>query len=559
MSGMLRLGAAARRRFVAGAALGVVASMSATGLLLTSAWLISRAAEHPPVLYLMVAIVAVRTFGVSRAVFRYAERLVTHDAALRAMTQIRISVYEQVERLAPAGLGNLRRGDAVHRVVSDTNAIQDRLLRARLPWWVSTVVVAGTIGFVGVIAAPAAVVMLSAAVCCGWGVPAAVRRSVIRSQQDVAPLRGDLAAAVAEAVRGVDDLVAYGAGDQTVRRVVEIDRQLARAQRRVAWTNGFGLFVVRLAVGAALVGVCVVTVPLVSGRSLDPVLLAVVVLAPLGIADALEALPAIAQQRVTSAGSVERLEVLPRMPDPVCEPAQPAAQPLTWELSMRGLVAGWPDSRGFDGPPVLDGLDLDLPAGRVAAVVGPSGVGKTTLAYTLLRLLEHRAGVITLGGVDTRALAGDDVRRVIGLLGQDEHVFDTSIRENLRIAQPAATDAELELAIAQARLLGFVHSLPHGLDTMVGENGSRLSGGERQRLALARILLGEHRVLILDEPTEHLDEATARALTYDLLDLAPERSILLITHRPHGLDRADLVVDLGAGGRMSFAQGVKAS
>jgi ABC-type transport system involved in cytochrome bd biosynthesis fused ATPase/permease subunit len=357
----------------------------------------------------------------------------------------------------------------------------------------------------------------------------------------------------------VDDLVAYGAGDQTVRRVVEIDRQLARAQRRVAWTNGFGLFVVRLAVGAALVGVCVVTVPLVSGRSLDPVLLAVAVLAPLGIADALEALPAIAQQRVTSAGSVERLEVLPRMPDPVREPAQPAAQPLTWDLSMRGLVAGWPDSRGFDGPPVLDGLDLDLPAGRVAAVVGPSGVGKTTLAYTLLRLLEHRAGVITLGGVDTRALAGDDVRRVIGLLGQDEHVFDTSIRENLRIAQPAATDAELELAIAQARLLGFVHSLPHGLDTMVGENGSRLSGGERQRLALARILLGEHRVLILDEPTEHLDEATARALTDDLLDLAPERSILLITHRPHGLDRADLVVDLGAGGRMSFAQGVKAS
>jgi ABC-type transport system involved in cytochrome bd biosynthesis fused ATPase/permease subunit len=171
--------------------------------------------------------------------------------------------------------------------------------------------------------------------------------------------------------------------------------------------------------------------------------------------------------------------------------------------------------------------------------------------------------MITIGGTDIRALAGDEVRRIIGLLGQDEHVFDTSIRENLRIARPDGTDDEFERAIERAGLRDFVRSLPEGLDTMVGENGSRLSGGECQRLAVARLLLGEHRVLILDEPTEHLDEATSRALTDDLLDLAPERSVLLITHRPHGLDRVDEIVDLGvprpAGVRDAAAQEVAAS
>jgi len=181
---------------------------------------------------------------------------------------------------------------------------------------------------------------------------------------------------------------------------------------------------------------------------------------------------------------------------------------------------------------VLRGADLDLPAGCRVAVTGPSGAGKTTLAMVLLRFLDPAAGTVTLGGADITTLDADQVRSVIGLCAQDAHIFDSTLRENLRLARPGAGDGELAGALRRARLDDWVASLPGGLDTEVGEHGARLSGGQRQRLALARVLLAGFPVVILDEPAEHLDEPTAEALTADLLAATAGRTVLLITHRP---------------------------
>lgn len=258
-------------------------------------------------------------------------------------------------------------------------------------------------------------------------------------------------------------------------------------------------------------------------------LLAVVVLTPLAVFDAVSGLPAAAAQLATARAALGRVFGLLDQPDPVTEPAAPAPMPgPPYRLAVRDLSARWTP----DGPDVIRDVDLTLGPGERIAVVGSSGSGKSTLAAVLVRFLDPSAGRVTLNGVNTRDLAADDVRNVIGLLTDDARLFDTTIAENLRIADRDADDARLRAALAEARLLDWVESLPDGLDTMVGEHGSRLSGGQRRRLALARALLGDFPILIMDEPTEHLDEATAEALTADLLAATRGRTTVLITHRP---------------------------
>jgi thiol reductant ABC exporter CydC subunit len=270
----------------------------------------------------------------------------------------------------------------------------------------------------------------------------------------------------------------------------------------------------------------------------------VLVLTPLAAHEVFSALAPAAQQLPRIRASASRVEAVLRQPDPVREPASPLPAPAPpYDLLIEGLSARWDAT----GPDVLSGISLSVPAGRRVAVVGPSGAGKTTLAMVLLRFLDPCAGRVTLGGTDISALDGDTVRTIVGLCAQDAHVFDTTLGENLRLARREATDEQVRAALRRAGLLDWVESLPAGLDTDVGEDGVRLSGGQRQRLSLARVLLADFPVLVLDEPTEHLDEQTADELTRDLLTATEGRTILLITHRDAGLQQVDEIVRIEAG------------
>ncbi|MYW02491.1 thiol reductant ABC exporter subunit CydC, partial [Streptomyces sp. SID3343] len=299
-----------------------------------------------------------------------------------------------------------------------------------------------------------------------------------------------------------------------------------------------------LVTGATVWASALVGVAAVHAGHLNGVLLALVVLTPLAAFEATAVLPAAGRHLESSRRAAARVFEVIDAPEPVREPTEPAALPAAPRgLAVRDLHARWTPQ----GPPALAGVDLDLTPGKRVAVVGPSGSGKTTLANVLLRFLEPAAGTVTLDGTSLTDLAGDDVRRVIGLCAQDAHVFDSSLRENLRLARPDCTDDDLRAALARARLLDWVDTLPAGLDTMVGEHGARLSGGQRQRLALARALLADFEILLLDEPAEHLDLATADALTADLLDATRGRTTVLVTHRLTGLDAVDEIVVLTEG------------
>jgi ATP-binding cassette subfamily C protein CydCD len=524
--------------------LGSLALGSAVGLMAVSGWLISRASEQPPVLHLMVAVTATRAFGIGRAVFRYAERLVSHDAVLRMLADLRVAVYRGLERIAPAGLRTVRRGDLLSRLVSDVDALQDYWLRWLLPAGTAAVVGAGAVGFTAWLLPEAGAVLAAGLLVAGVAVPVVSGAVARRAEQRLAPARGVLATRIVDLLRGCAELTVAGALAGRLTRVREADGALTRITTRQATATALGGGLSALVTGVTVAAAALVGAGAVHDGRLDGVALAVVVLTPLAAFEAVTGLPSAVQYRQRVKRSAERVYEVLDAPVPVHEPSEPRTAPDSpFPLELRGLTARYPGQ----GRDALAGLDLRLEPGRRVAVVGASGSGKTTLAQVLLRFLDVRDGTYRIGGTDADALDGDDVRRLVGLCAQDAHIFDSSVRENLRLARTGASDDDLRAALGRARLLDWVDGLPEGLDTLVGEHGARLSGGQRQRLALARALLADFPVLVLDEPAEHLDLATADALTDDLLRATEGRTTVLITHRLHGLDAVDEVVVLEDG------------
>ncbi|MFG2284770.1 thiol reductant ABC exporter subunit CydD [Streptomyces sp. NPDC048595] len=546
-----RMARARRARFGLALLLGSLALGSAVGLMATSGWLISRAAQQPPVLYLMVAVTATRAFGIGRAVFRYAERLVAHDAVFRMLADVRVAVFRRLERLAPAGLKERSRGDLLSRLVADVDAVQDYFLRWLLPVGSAVVVGAGAVGFTGWLLPEAGAILAAGLLLAGAGVPLLSGALAGRAERRLAPARGRLATRVVEVLTGTAELTVAGALTARTESVRRADRELTRIASRSAAVAGTGAGLSALLCGLTVASAAVVGVQAVHSGRLDGVALAVVVLTPLAAFEAVTGLPLAVQYRRRTRHAAERVFEVLDAPAPVHEPTAPAAALETpFPLVVRDLTARHTGS----ARPALDGVGLTLAAGRRVAVVGPSGSGKTTLAQVLLRFLDPESGAYTLGGTDARTLDGDAVRRLVGLCAQDAHLFDSSLRENLRLARrdrsadPGDTDdQDLWDALGRARLADWVRGLPDGLDTMIGEHGARLSGGQRQRLALARALLADFPVLVLDEPAEHLDLATADALTADLLAATEGRTTVLITHRLTGLDAVDEVLVLDRG------------
>ncbi|MGW1144870.1 thiol reductant ABC exporter subunit CydD [Streptomyces sp. NPDC002454] len=523
---------------------GSLALGSAVGLMAVSGYLISRASEQPPVLYLMTAVTATRTFGIGRAVFRYAERLVSHDAVLRMLAETRVAVYRRLERLAPAGLRQTRRGDLLSRLVADVDALQDYWLRWLLPVGAAVAVSLGAVGFTTWLLPEAGAVLAVGLLAAGAGVPLLSGAIARRAELRLAAARGVLANRVAELLSGTAELTVAGALPERTARARQADAVLTGIASRTAKATALGDGLTALITGLTVTATALVAVAAVAEGRLNGVATAVVVLTPLAAFEAVMGLPLAVQYRHRVRRSAERVQEVLDAPEPVREPERPAPAPESpFPLRLHRLSARYEGQRDR----ALHAVDLTLEEGRRIAVVGASGSGKTTLAQVLARFLEPASGTYELGGVAAEALDGDTVREFVGLCAQDAHLFDSSVRENLLMARRDAGEAELTAVLERVRMLDWVDSLPEGLDTLVGEHGARLSGGQRQRLVLARALLADFPVLVLDEPAEHLDLPTADALTTDLMAATVGRTTVLITHRLAGLEEVDEVIVLDAG------------
>jgi ATP-binding cassette subfamily C protein CydC len=521
--------------------LGALAISFGIALMATAGYLISRAAEQPPILSLTVTIVAVRCFGLARPLARYLDRLVSHDLALRALGRIRVRFYEWIEPLAPAQLESYRRGDLLARMVGDVDALQSLYVRGFAPPLVAFVVGTACVGVTAAFLPAAGVILAVGLVVAGMGVPALAGALARGSGRRQTAARGELTAELVELLRGAPELVVYGREEATLARIRSLDGELARVGRRDALVAGLGDALSILVAGVTVAGVLAVAVSAAETGVLDRVLVATLALLALSAFDAVFPLAGAARELSATLGGGRRILELTDRESAVRDPAQPLPPPSPRaSVALRAVTARYrPGER-----PALARIDLRLDPGRRVALVGPSGAGKTTVTSLLLRFLDPTEGCVTIAGRDVREYRQEDVRRHFALAGQEAYVFDSTIRENLRLARPGASDSDLEVALGHARLGEWVASLPDGLDTLVGEEGARLSGGQRQRLTLARALLADAPVLLLDEPTAHLDPATARSLMNDVLAAAGDRSVLLITHRPEGLGEMDEVVTL---------------
>jgi thiol reductant ABC exporter CydC subunit len=534
MTGMLAAARPYLGRLILAAVAGVAAELCGVGLVAAAAWLIARAAQQPPLAALSLAIVAVRGFAIFKGVLRYGERLAGHDAALRALAELRGRVFD-----ALAGRrGQSRDGDALVRLVADVDAVQDLLLRCLLPATAAVLAGITAAALVTMVSPLAGGVLAGGLLLAGVALPVATWLATRRTAVAVSAQRAWLAVRSLDVLEGAADLAAYGATRSAIGRASASAKRLARMERVAAAVSG----------AAAAAGVIVqvgtaVVVLLVGVRSgAGGVTVTVVTLTCLVAVETVLPLTGAAQHLAEAGPAARRVSALLTAPPPagpVWPRTLPPGPPVVELLGVRAA---------YGGRVALDGVDLRIEPGRRVVIVGASGAGKSTLLAALSGEVAAVSGSVVLDGHDLAAYGPGQVRAAVRGLAQDAHVFATTLRANLLLARPLATEEQVVAAARRARLLEVVGELPDGWDTVVGSGGRGLSGGQRQRLLLARALLADPPVLVLDEPGEGLDTATADAITRELLTAPGGGTLVMVTHRLASLDLADEIVVLDRGG-----------
>lgn len=527
-----------RSGFALSLLLGVTALSAAIALGGTAAWLIARASQQPPVLYLTVAATAVRLFGVSRALARYLSRLASHKVALTGMDNLRNNLYDELAGAPGTKLSSLRRGDLMTRAGADVDEVGNVVVKTLLPALVAAIIGMGTVGVITIISPAAGIILAISLVVSGVIAPSLIARSVRLAESQGADARTDIAATSLTILEGATELSMAGTLERARRSLSESEAALSAALARSARLSAFARGLDVCAMGVAVIGALLIGIPQTTSGVLAQVLLAVIVLVPLSAFEGVAELTPAAAQLVRSAQAAQRICAL--LDDEV--PTKPHTIPEgPTVIEARDLAIGWPG-----GPTLATGISLTLRPGSSLAVVGASGIGKTTLLATLTGVIPPKSGAALINGVPTWGANRDQLTDHITMTAEDAHVFATTIYENLRVARASLTRDEASDLLTRAGLDEWIKSLPEGIDTVIGSGGTTVSGGERRRLLMARALAAPAPVLAIDEASEHLDAATADRLMETLLTPSADRATLVVTHRLSALDQADHVLVLAA-------------
>ena len=538
MNALLRVLGLWRRRagwLLAGAVVSLAAVAAGVGLMVIAGHVIAAAFLFG----VLTAPVALDAFGAGRVVLRYLDRLLTHEATFRALADLRVWFFRGLARNGAGGLGFRQAGDVLARLVGDVEALDGLYLRILVPLLGAVMLLPGLIVVLGGGAAAWAAGILFA--IAAFGLPAVTYRAAVERGRALADASGALRVATVDALSGMREVRAFGAEGRMLAAIQARESALLGAQhalgRRAAVAGVLALLCAQAAILAVL-----------AGFGARPIAAVVGVFLAVAAFEAVAALPRAGILAGHAAAAAGRVIQVAEEQGRVAEAVEPVALPRATGLRFEGVHFRW----RADGPAVFDGLSLEIPAGSRVALLGPSGSGKSSLAALALRLADPDAGRVLLGGVDLRSLRLEELRSRVVLLSQATHLFDDTIRRNLLLTRPDASDAALWEALEAAQLRAFVEGLPDGLDTWVGEGGARLSGGQGRRLALARTLLSPAPVLILDEPAAGLDAETERAFL-TTLNGVEGRTVVLIAHRLMGVERLDRIWRLSEGRAIAAA------
>jgi ATP-binding cassette subfamily C protein CydC len=485
----------------------------------------------------------IRASAIGRTVGRYVERLVTHEATLRLLAGLRVWFYSHLEPLAPARLQEVHSGDLLSRIRADIDALDNLYIRILVPVAVASVSLTLFLAFLLRFDTALALVTVGIMLLAGVVGPLWAARVGEAPVRRLVETQAALRSAAVDGVQGMAEILVYGAAEAQAERLQRLSLELTGDQDLMSRYTGISQGAVGLAANLALWMLLWLAIPLVSQGRIAPPELAMLALFTLASFEAVAPLPQTFQHLGGALAAARRLFTIVDAAPAVREPEGPSPAVGRFDLQLVGVRFTHPGG----GHAALDGIDLSLAQGGRLAVVGTTGAGKSTLINLILRFWEPDGGEIRLGGHKLGALRGEDLRRQIAVISQRTHLFNASIRENLLLANPGASQEALEHACAAAQVHDFIASLPEGYDTWVGETGVRLSGGQARRIAIARALLKDAPILLLDEPTEGVDAPTEQALLAGIDRLMRGRTVLLITHRRVGLDRMDEIIMLDRG------------
>jgi len=532
-------------RILLAAFLGFATIGASIGLMMTSAFIIAKAALHPSIADLQVAIVGVRFFGITRGVFRYLERIASHDLNFRLLARIRVWLYQHIEPLAPARLQDYRSGDILTRLVADVDELENFFIRVLAPPLVAVAIILLTWALLSLYSPAAALSVALMLILAGVFFPQLVQRLSQQPAREHIVVRAQLNAVAVDGIQSMADLLAYGAEADYLAQTDALNQRTARLQRQLGAIGALNDAGIGLIMNLAVVIALAFALPAVTTGKLNGVDLAVIALGVMAAFEAVQPLPLAFQHLGNTLAAARRIFQVVDASPAVRDPQQPLPCPnaAAPQLAITHLSFRY----GPTEPLALDDVNFTLPPGGRIAIVGPSGAGKSTLVSLLMRFWDYEQGEILLDGREFRRCSGEDVRSRFSIVSQTTYIFNATLRENLLIARPKASEDDLWRALTQVQLADFVRGLPQGLETWAGEMGGQLSGGERQRLAVARALLKNAPILLLDEPTANLDAVTEQALWRDLEPLMARRSVLLITHRLAGMAQMDEILALRAG------------
>lgn len=533
----------------AGTLFGWLALTATVGLLAISGWFLSAAAHAGLTTATAQAFnyffpsMGVRAFAVTRTVARYADRIFSHDATLRLLESLRNWFYDRIEPLAPGRLMQYRSGDILNRIVADIDALDNLYLKVLSPSVIAAVMALAMFVFLRRFDPVISFLLLAGLTCAGVGVSAAAGAAGGAAGRQQARLTARLRTRLVEGLQGLAELLVFGRQSEYLDDLQRDDRHLLATQRRMSRIRGAAGAAIVFIAGMAVLAILYRGSALVNRGALNGANLAMIVLAALAAFDAVKPLPSAYQHLGRTREAARRLQEVVETEPAVRFPLQSSVDIQTYSLRFDQV-----SFRYREGDPwAVTNVDFEVPEGRRAVVIGPTGAGKSTLAHLLTRFWDPTEGSVRIGGRDIRHLSEGDLRRSVCLVSQQAHLFNASLKDNLKLARPDAAEEDLWEALEAAQLADFVASAPQGLDTWIGEAGRRISGGQARRLAVARAVLRNAPVWILDEPTEGLDRDTEHRLMDSLLTVTRGRTVLLITHRLVDLEFMDLILVMERG------------